>query len=54
MRVTSGMRLDLPGAPLLFLSLMCLVVPLLVAHDLGWPLWLLPIEASGVALMSIP
>ena len=50
LRTRSGMQLDLPGAALLFASLMCLVVPVLVARDLGWPVWLLPIEGLAVAL----
>jgi MFS family permease len=50
-RERSAMQLDLAGATLLFLSLLCLVVPVLAASDLGWPPWLLLVEALGVALM---
>ncbi|HYZ62318.1 MAG TPA: MFS transporter [Acetobacteraceae bacterium] len=42
-------RLDLAGAGLLFASLMCVLVPILVARDWGWPVWLLAVELSGAA-----
>lgn len=51
-RERSAMQLDLAGATLLFLSLVCLVVPVLAASDLGWAPWLLLVEALGVALFA--
>jgi EmrB/QacA subfamily drug resistance transporter len=46
-----GMRLDLPGAALLFLALLCLVGPLLAGPQLGWPWWLLALAAAGMLLV---
>ncbi|MBV9539408.1 MAG: MFS transporter, partial [Acidisphaera sp.] len=48
----SGIRLDLVGAAMLFLGLMCLAVPILAAGDLGWPLWLLPLVLLGAGLIA--
>jgi predicted MFS family arabinose efflux permease len=47
-----GTRLDVPGAIVLFLGLLCLIGPLLFGHDLHWsPLvWL--IMAAGVAIVA--
>lgn len=48
-----GMRLDLPGAAMLFLSLACLIGPLLAGHDLGWPWWLWAVMAAGGVLIVL-
>jgi MFS family permease len=50
-RERSAIRLDLAGATLLFLSLICLVVPVLAASELGWASWLLLVEALGGILI---
>jgi MFS family permease len=39
-------RLDLPGATLLALALLALVVPLTFGRDGGWPLWIWPAFAA--------
>jgi MFS family permease len=48
----AGTRLDIPGAIVLFLGLLCLIGPLLVGHDLHWsPLtWLA--MAAGVGIVA--
>jgi MFS family permease len=48
----AGTRLDIPGAIVLFLGLLCLIGPLLFGHDLNWsPLtWLA--MAAGVAIVA--
>jgi MFS family permease len=47
-----GTRLDIPGAVVLFLGLLCLIGPLLFGHDLHWsPLtWL--VMAAGVGIVA--
>lgn len=47
-----GSRLDIPGAVVLFVGLLCLIGPLLFGHDLGWaaPVWLA--MAAGVAVIA--
>jgi len=40
-----GIRLDLPGAAALFLSLACLIGPVMAGHELGWPWWLWAAES---------
>jgi MFS family permease len=47
-----GTRLDIPGAIVLFVGLLCLIGPLLFGHDLRWaPLvWL--VMAAGVAIVA--
>ena len=48
----AGTRLDLPGAVVLFLGLLCLIGPLLFGHDFDWsPLIWLTI-AAGVAIIA--
>ncbi len=49
-RVSGGARLDVPGATLLFLGLVCLIVPILAARELGGPLLLAGIEIVGILL----
>src|SRR6266550_930335 len=48
----AGTRLDIPGAVVLFLGLLCLIGPLLFGHDLHWsPLtWLA--MAAGVGIVA--
>jgi MFS family permease len=47
-----GTRLDIPGAIVLFLGLLCLIGPLLFGHDLHWSpaVWL--VMAVGVAIVA--
>ncbi len=45
-------RLDVPGAALLFIGLMCLIGPLLFGRELGWAWWLWLVMAAGVALQA--
>ena len=47
-----GTRLDIPGAIVLFLGLLCLIGPLLFGHDVHWgaSVWL--VMASGVAIVA--
>lgn len=48
----AGTRLDIPGAVVLFLGLLCLIGPLLFGHDLQWsPLTWLAMTA-GVAIVA--
>lgn len=42
MQAGDGQRLDLPGAGLLALALLSLVVPLTFGRDAGWPAWIWP------------
>jgi EmrB/QacA subfamily drug resistance transporter len=48
----AGTRLDVPGAIVLFVGLLCLIGPLLFGHDAHWSpsVWL--IMAAGVAIMA--
>jgi MFS family permease len=48
-----GVRLDLVGAALLLAALMCLIGPLLIGADLGWPTWLALSPALGIALLAL-
>jgi len=47
-----GTRLDIPGAIMLFLGLLCLIGPLLFGHNVDWgaSVWL--VMASGVAIVA--
>ena len=48
----AGTRLDIPGAIVLFLGLLCLIGPLLLGHDLHWsPTVWLPM-AAGVGIVG--
>src|ERR1700754_4152356 len=47
----AGTRLDLPGAVVLFLGLLCLIGPLLFGHDVQWSPWLWLVMAMGVAIL---
>ena len=48
----AGTRLDIPGAIVLFLGLLCLIGPLLFGHDLHWSpsVWL--VMAVGIAVIA--
>ena len=46
-------RLDLIGAALLLAALLCLLGPLLLGNDLGWPPSLLAVFAVGVGLLAL-
>ncbi len=43
--------LDIPGASVLFVGLLCLIGPVLAARDLGYAWWLWVIEAFGVFVL---
>jgi EmrB/QacA subfamily drug resistance transporter len=47
-----GTKLDIPGAIMLFVGLLCLIGPLLFGHDLhwSWPTWLT--MAAGVGIVA--
>jgi EmrB/QacA subfamily drug resistance transporter len=49
----AGIRLDLLGAALLLGALLCLIGPLLLGTDLGWPSWLILSAAFGIALLTV-
>jgi len=49
----TGVRLDLVGAALLLAALLCLIDPLLIGADRGWPVWLLLPAAAGFALLVL-
>jgi hypothetical protein len=48
----AGTRLDVPGAIVLFVGLLCLIGPLLFGHDLHWSPWVWPVMALGVAIVA--
>jgi MFS family permease len=48
----AGTRLDIPGAILLFVGLLCLIGPLLFGHDVHWAPWLWLVMAAGVAIVA--
>jgi len=47
-----GTRLDLPGAIVLFVGLLCLIGPLLFGHDLHWSPWVWLVMGLGVAIVA--
>jgi len=47
-----GTRLDIPGAVVLFIGLLCLIGPLLFGHDLGWAQWIWLVMAVGAAVVA--
>jgi EmrB/QacA subfamily drug resistance transporter len=47
-----GTRLDVSGAIVLFIGLLCLLGPLLFGHDLDWAPWLWLVTATGVAIIA--
>ncbi|ERF82947.1 MFS transporter [Bradyrhizobium viridifuturi] len=48
----AGTRLDIPGAIVLFVGLLCLIGPLLFGHDLGWTAWVWLVMAAGIAVIA--
>ena len=48
----AGTRLDIPGAVVLFLGLLCLIGPLLFGHDLHWSLAVWLVMAVGIAIVA--
>jgi EmrB/QacA subfamily drug resistance transporter len=48
----AGTRLDIPGAVVLFLGLLCLIGPLLFGHDLHWSLSVWLVMAVGIAIIA--
>jgi EmrB/QacA subfamily drug resistance transporter len=47
-----GTRLDVAGAVVLFVGLLCLIGPLLFGHDLGWTPWLWGVMIAGVGIVA--
>ena len=48
----AGTRLDLPGAVVLFIGLLCLIGPLLFGHDLHWRPAVFLVMAAGVVIIA--
>ena len=48
----AGTRLDVPGAIVLFIGLLCLIGPLLFGHDEHWAPWIWLTMAAGAATMA--
>jgi MFS family permease len=48
----AGMRLDVPGAIVLFVGLLCLIGPLLFGHDVRWAPWIWLVMAAGVVIIA--
>ena len=48
----AGTRLDIPGAIVLFLGLLCLIGPLLFGHDVHWSAGVWLVTAAGVAIIA--
>jgi EmrB/QacA subfamily drug resistance transporter len=48
----AGTRLDLPGAVVLFIGLLCLIGPLLFGHDLHWRPTVFLVMAAGVVIIA--
>src|SRR5882672_2850825 len=48
----AGTRLDIPGAIVLFLGLLCLIGPLLFGHEVHWSPWVWVTMAAGVAVIA--
>jgi MFS family permease len=48
----AGTRLDVAGAIVLFMGLLCLIGPLLFGHDLHWSAWVWGVMAAGIAIMA--
>lgn len=44
--------LDVAGAGILFLTLLCLLGPVVLSHDISQPYWLLAVMAIGVVLLA--
>ena len=48
----AGTRLDVPGAIVLFMGLLCLIGPLLFGHDVHWAPWIWLVMAGGIAIVA--
>jgi predicted MFS family arabinose efflux permease len=48
----AGTRLDVAGAIVLFMGLLCLIGPLLFGHDLKWSPWVWGVMAMGIAILA--
>ena len=48
----AGMRLDVPGAIVLFVGLLCLIGPLLFGHDVHWAPWIWLVMAAGFVIIA--
>jgi MFS family permease len=48
----AGTKLDIPGALVLFVGLLCLIGPLLFGRDVGWAPWIWLAMAAGVAVIA--
>jgi len=48
----AGTRLDVPGAVVLFVGLLCLIGPLLFGHDVNWSPWLWLVMAAGGVIVA--
>jgi MFS family permease len=49
---TPGRQLDLIGAVVLSIALLCLIGPLLIGADLGWAPWLFAVMVAGLILLA--
>jgi EmrB/QacA subfamily drug resistance transporter len=47
-----GARLDMIGAGVLLVALLCVLGPLVVGSNLGWPRWLFIVTTTGVLLLG--
>jgi MFS family permease len=48
----AGPRLDVPGAVVLFVGLLCLIGPLLFGHDAHWAPWIWLVIAVGIVITA--
>ncbi len=48
----AGTRLDIPGAIVLFVGLLCIIGPLLFGRDVHWAAWVWLVMAAGVAVIA--
>jgi EmrB/QacA subfamily drug resistance transporter len=48
-----GTKLDLIGAGVLLIALLCLIAPLLLGAELGWAPWLFAVMAAGISLLAL-
>jgi MFS family permease len=48
----AGMRLDVPGAIVLFMGLLCLIGPLLFGQDVHWAPWIWLVMAAGFVIVA--
>jgi EmrB/QacA subfamily drug resistance transporter len=48
-----GVKLDVAGGILLFLSLSALLGPIMAGQDLGWPAWLWAVMAAGALVLPL-